>query len=170
MEIINRQIEQRQLEIQSLAQQKAMELNEEQATRIFENITVPHDLSEILSKIKTSETKPMEIDDDDDEYVPAPMGNVEYRSKSSTSYSSANQQTPIVNSMMDVDERVQLFQAIPPAPMIGNVPVDNQPSRLANMTDADLMKLVPDGALTPPPAPIISQPIPGLDDDDFEMN
>lgn len=169
MEIINRQIEQRQMEIQSLAQQKAMELNEEQATRIYENINVPHNLSEILSTInKNQETKSMEIDDDDDEYVPTPMGNVEYRS--TTSYSSVAQ-PPIANSMMDIDERIALFQG---QQGMGNLPTDDQPSRLASMTDADLMKLVPDDAFEPPPAPVISrekdQPsIPGLDGDDYEM-
>lgn len=175
MEIINRQIEQRQLEIQNLAQQKAMELNEEQATRIFEAITVPHDLSEILSKInekQESETKPMEVDnnDEDDEYVPTPMGSMEYRA--AASYSAMSQPAPIVNSMMDIDERIAMFQAIPPAPGISGIPNNDQPSRLASMTEADLMKLVPDGALEAPPAPIIStQPsIPGLEDDDYEMN
>lgn len=177
MEIINRQIAQRQLEIQSLAAGASLELNEEQATRIYEKITVPHDLSEILSKISKTDMKPMEIDDNDDgddEYVPTPMGSVEYRAASS--YSAVSQPAPIVSSMMDIDERVALFQGIPPAPMIGNLPND-QPSRLANMTDADLMKLVPDGALEAPPAPNISGertqpaiPIPGLEDDDYEMN
>jgi hypothetical protein len=175
MEIINRQIAQRQLEIQSLAAGASLELNEEQATRIYEKITVPHDLSEILSKISKTDVKPMEIDDDgDDEYVPTPMGSVEYRG--AASYSAISQPAPIVNSMMDIDERVPLFQGIPPAPMIGNL-LSDQPSRLANMTDADLMKLVPDGALEAPPAPNISGertqpaiPIPGLEDDDYEMN
>ena len=169
MEIVNRQIEQHQMEIQSLAQQKAIELNEEQATRIYENINVPHNLLEILSTInKNQETKSMEIDDDDDEYVPTPMGNVEYRS--TTSYSSVSQ-PPIANSMMDIDERIALFQG---QQGMGNLPIDDQPSRLASMTDADLMKLVPDDAFEPPPAPIISgeknEPlIPGLDGDDYEM-
>lgn len=177
MEIINRQIEQRQLEIQNLAQQKAMELNEEQATRIFEAITVPHDLSEILSKInekQESETKAMEIDnDEDDEYVPTPMVSMGYQA---ASYS-AMQSAPIVSSMMDIDERIAMFQGIvPPAPgIISGIPNSDQPSRLASMTEADLMKLVPDGALEAPPAPIISgerlQPaIPGIEDDDYEMN
>lgn len=178
MEIINRQIEQRQLEIQNLAQQKAMELNEEQATRIFEAITVPHDLSEILSKInekQESETKAMEIDnDEDDEYVPTATGSM--RSYQAVSYS-AVQSAPIVSSMMDIDERIAMFQGIvPPAPgIISGIPNSDQPSRLASMTEADLMKLVPDGALEAPPAPIISgerlQPsIPGIEDDDYEMN
>lgn len=169
VEILNRQIEQRQLEIQSLAQQKAMELNEEQATRIYEKITVPHDLSEILSKINsTNDMKSMSIDamddDGDDEYVPTAIGSLEYKA---ASYSAMSQPAPILNSMMDVDERVPMFQ---PAPS------DDQPSLLAKMTAADLMKLVPDGALEPPPAPIISGersqqpfPIPGLEDEDYEM-
>jgi hypothetical protein len=175
MEQINREIAQRQMEIQSLAQQKAMELDEEQASRIFEKITVPHNLSEILSTIKASEPKPMEIDDDDDEeeeYVP--MGtntNVEYRA--SSSYPS---QAPIVNSMMDIDERIMLFrQQELPSIASNNLPVvtpnlvaePQTSSRLATMSDADLMKLVPDDALPPPPAPIISNEsasmIPGLD-------
>lgn len=169
MEIINRQIEQRQMEIQSLAQQKAMELNEEQATRIYENINVPHNLSEILSTInknQAGEIKPMQIDDDDDEYVPTAMGNMEYRA--APSYSAISQ-PPIVNSLMDIDERIALFQG----PPMGSRSTDDQPSRLASMTDADLMKLVPDDAFEPPPAPIISGEtsqlsIPGFGDD-YEM-
>lgn len=177
MEILTRQIEQRQMEIQTLAKQKAMELNEAQAMRIYENISVPHNLSEILSTItknQPSESKSIDLDDDDDEYVPTAMGSGSYRATSS-SYSamSQNSSTTIVNSMMDIDERIAMFQGTGPAMTIA--PVDDQPSRtepglLANMTDADLMKLVPDGALEPPPAPKISQPaIPGLDGDDYEM-
>jgi hypothetical protein len=165
MEIINREIEQRQMEIQSLAQQKVMELNEEQATRIYENISVPHNLSEILSTISSRDMKPMDIDDndDEDEYVPTPYTGSSY------SAASMSQTAPIVNSMMDIDERIAMFQGVPPAPMI-SLQTDEQPSRLSHMTDADLMKLVPDGALEAPPAPKISAPpIPGLDDD-FEMN
>lgn len=116
----------------------------------------------------------MEIDDNDDdgddEYVPTAMGNMEYRAASS--YSSISQAAPIVNSMMDIDERIAMFQS-PPA--MGSQPIDDQPSRLASMTDADLMKLVPDDAFEAPPAPKISvdrkQPsIPGLDGDDYEMD
>lgn len=166
---INRQIEQRQMEIQSLAQQKAMELNMnmEQATRIFETINVPANLTEMLSAISKSETKPMEVDnDEDEEYVPTPMGGNQYRA--STSYSAMSQPAPIVNSMMDIDERIAHL------PMFQTTPVAEQPSRLANMSDADLMKLVPDDALEAPPPPNISgdrsqSSIPGLDGDDYEM-
>jgi hypothetical protein len=154
MEIINREIEQRQMEIQSLAQQKAMEINEEQASRIFENISVPANLSEILSTISNRDSKPMQIDDDEDEYVPTAMAGY-----SASSYSATAQPVPIANALMDIDERIAIFQQSE----------NDQPSRLSNMTDADLMKLVPDGALEAPPAPKISgPPIPGLDD--FEMN
>lgn len=162
------------MEIQSLAKQKAMELNEEQATRIYENISVPHNLSEILSTItknQASEMKSMEIDDDDgdDEYVPTAMGNMEYRA--AASYSAISQTAPIANSMMDIDERISIFQG---PSVMSSQPSDDQPSRLASMTDADLMKLVPDDAFEAPPAPKISgerkQPsIPGLDDGDYEM-
>lgn len=173
MEIINRQIEQRQMEIQSLAQQKAMELNEEQASRIYKSINVPANLSEILSTITKSQAgdmKAMDVDDDDDEYVPTPMGNMEYRA--APSYSAISQQAPIVNSMMDIDERIAIFQRT--SMMEGHQVVDDQPSRLASMTADDLMKLVPDNAFEPPPAPIISGDknqslIPGLDGDDYEM-
>lgn len=164
MEIINREIEQRQMEIQSLAQQKAMEINEEQASRIFENISVPANLSEILSTISSRDMKPIQIDDgdDDEEYVPTAMTGYAV-----TSYSAASQPAPIANAMMDIDERIAIFQAVQSVP---EMQVDDQPSRLSNMTDADLMKLVPDGALEAPPAPKISgPPIPGLDED-FEMN
>lgn len=169
MEQINRQIELRQMEIQKLAQQKAMELDEASASRIFEQISVPHNLSEILSTIKaSSESKPMEIDDDDDddlEYVPmsttaSSQPTAEYRA--STSYSTIN--PPIVNSMMDIDERINLFRAqemtAPPAQQ-----QQSSQSRLATMSDADLMKLVPDNALMAvPPPPVISEPaIPGLE-------
>lgn len=177
MELLNKQIEARQMEIQQLAQQKAMELDEEQASRIFEKISVPHNLSEILSTINaSSEPKAMEVDDDndDDEYVPIPglsSQSVEYRA--SSTYSAINNQPPIVNSMMDIDERINLFRAqeMPTQP----TQQQPQPSRLASMSDAELMKLVPDGAFEPPPAPIISNtlsnepPIPGLEYDD-DMN
>lgn len=154
------------MEIQSLAQQKAKELDVGQATRIFENINVPANLTEMLSAISKSETKPMELDaDDDDEYVPTAMGSSQYRA--AASYSAMAQPAPIVNSMMDIDERIAhlpMFQTQPA--------VVEQPSRLANMSDADLMKLVPDDALEAPPPPIISgsqSSIPGLDGDDYEM-
>lgn len=160
------------MEIQSLAKQKLHELDEEEASRIFETINVPHNLSEMLSTIsknQTNEIKSMEIDDDDDEYVPIPMANtMEYRS--AAGYSAINQQQqPVANSMMDIDERIAMFHSPPHQTM----PVDEQPSRLASMTAADLMKLVPDGAFEPPPAPIISehkQPsIPGLGNDDYDI-
>lgn len=166
MEQLNREIERRQMEIQTLAQQKALELDEEQATKIFEQIRVPHNLSEILSTIKASEPKPMEIDDDDDdeEYVPisgaSKRGMHEYRA--SASYPNVMQQAPIVNSMMDIDERINLFRQEMPT-------VSEQPSRLASMSDADLLALVPEDALQAPPPPIISNsepPIPGLE---YEM-
>lgn len=169
MEQLNREIERRQMEIQTLAQQKALELDEEQATKIFEQIRVPHNLSEILSTIKASEPKPMEIDEDDDdeEYVPisgaSKSGIHEYRP--STSYPNVIQQAPIVNSMMDIDERINLFRQEMPA-------VTEQPSRLASMSDADLLALVPEDALQAPPPPIISSnsiselSIPGLE---YEM-
>lgn len=174
MEKINREIEQRQMEIQSLAKKKLHELDEEQASRIYETISVPHNLGEMLSTIsknQASEMKAMELDDndDDDEYVPIAMAsNMEYRS--GASYSAINQQQPsVINSMMDIDERIAMFQS-PPGPA---TVVDDKPSRLASMTAADLMKLVPDDAFEPPPAPIISdhkQPtIPGLCNDDYEM-
>lgn len=161
------------MEIQTLAQQKALELNEEQASKIFEKISVPHNLSEILSTIKaSSEPKPMEIDDDDDEeYVPIPAnskgGIHEYRA--STSYPAAIQQSaPIVNSMMDIDERINLFRQEMP---LNNLQAE-QPSKLASMSDADLLALVPEEALQAPPPPMISSSnnnepeIPGLE---YEM-
>lgn len=176
MELINRQIELRQMEIQKLAQQKAMELDEASASRIFEKISVPHNLSEILSTIKaSSESKPMEIDDDDDdlEYVPmsttaSTQPNLEYRA--STSYSAISAiNPPIVNSLMDIDERINLFRA-----QEMTAPTQQQQSsqsRLATMSDADLMKLVPDNAfeMAAPPPPNISSSsnnepaIPGLE-------
>ncbi|CAG9800922.1 unnamed protein product [Chironomus riparius] len=174
MELLNREIERRQMEIQTLAQQKALELDEEQATKIFEQIRVPHNLSEILSTIKASEPKPMEIDDDDDdeEYVPisgaAKGGMHEYRP--SSSYPVMQQQAPIMSSMMDIDERINLFRQEMP---MNNMPaVPEQPSRLASMSDADLLALVPEEALQAPPPPIISSnsisepAIPGLE---YEM-
>lgn len=176
MKMINREIEQRQMEIQSLAQQKALELTEDvqQASRIFENISVPHNLSEMLSTIsksQASDMQPMDVDDDDgdDEYVPMSYGY----GAAGASYSAASSQpAPIANSMMDIDERIAMFQGSQVESS-----AQDQPSRLSNMTAADLMAMVPDGALEEgaPPAPKISmdrkQPtIPGLDgDDDFEM-
>lgn len=166
MEQINRQIELRQMEIQKMAQKKAMELDEASASKIFEKISVPHNLSEILSTIKaSSEPKPMEIDDDDDdlEYVPvattSTQSNAEYRA--STSYAAIN--PPIVNSMMDIDERINLFRA-----QEMTASPQQSISRLASMSDAELMKLVPDNELAAPPPPMISNSepataIPGLE-------
>lgn len=169
MEQINREIEQRQMEIQKLAQQKAMELDEAQASRIYEKISVPHNLSEMLSTINAStESKPIEIDDDDDlEYVPTATtssmhSNAEYRA--SSSYPVIN--PPIVNSMMDIDERINLFRANEMTPEQSS---NQSVSRLASMSDADLMKLVPDNAFEmalPPPSVSSSNnepAIPGLE-------
>lgn len=180
VEFLSRQIEQRQMEIQKLAQQKAMELNEEQASRIYEQVSVPYNLSEMLSTIKASSenpSRPMEIDDDDDddlEYVPIPsvassQSNLEYRATTTSSYGAINPPT-IVSSMMDIDERINLFRAqeMPASqPLPTTTTSEQQPSRLAQMSAEDLMKLVPDDAFEAPPAPIISSnsepPIPGLD-------
>ncbi|KAG5678568.1 hypothetical protein PVAND_008231 [Polypedilum vanderplanki] len=169
MEKLEREIEQRQNEIQTLAKQKALELDEEQASKIFEKISVPHNLSEILSTIKASEPKSMEIDNEE-EYIPmsTEANSLEYRPSSSYVSNISQQQPPIVNSMMDIDERINLFRQ--EMPSINNLPITSpseQPSRLALMSDADLMKLVPDDALEAPPPPMISNndepPIPGLD-------
>lgn len=169
------------MEIQSLAQQKALELTEDvqQASRIYENISVPHNLSEMLSTISKSQAgdmKQMDVDDDDgdDEYVPTPM-SFGYGAAGASYSAASSQPAPIVNSMMDIDERVAMFQG--PLPTQMETSAQDQPSRLANMTAADLMAMVPDGALEEgaPPAPKISmdrkQPtIPGLDgNDDYEM-
>lgn len=176
MEKIDRKIKQRQMEIQSMAQTHAMVLDEEQATRIFKNIEVPHNLSEILSTIskgQAQDTKTTDIDNDnEDEYVPTPMMScVDYRA--APSYSAITQPAPISNSSMDVDERIPHYQS---STMLSSMlPVNNQPSRLATMTNADLMKLVPDDAFEAPPAPIITtgekshSSIPGLDVNDFEL-
>lgn len=162
------------MEIQQLAQQKAMELDEEQASRIFEKISVPHNLSEILSTINaSSEPKAMDVDEDDDddlEYVPIPAASqqgIEYRA--SSTYSAISNQPPIVNSMMDIDERINLFRAQEMPQPTQQQQQQPQTSRLASMSDAELLKLVPDGVFEPPPAPIISNnepPIPGLEYDD----
>jgi len=200
MENITREIEQRQMEIQTMAQQKVMELDEQEASRIYEKISVPANLSEILSTIQNIQSaeqpKPIEIDDedDDDEYVPmtmsAPTTSVEYRasSSSSVSYSAMPQHTSIVTSMMDIDERMLVQQDCPPPPIISLV--DNQPSRLANMSEEDLLKMVPDGMdlgvapssslslemMEAPPPPNFSQisesqepAIPGLDSEYGDM-
>lgn len=181
MEKIDREIKQRQMEIQSMAAQeqaKAIELNEEQATRIFKSIEMPHNLSEILSTIskgQTKEIKPMEVDSDNgDEYVPTAMGCIDYRASSSYSAAITNPPpiAPIHQSIMDVDERIARFQG---NTMLGSMlPVNDQPSRLATMTNTDLMKLVPDDAFEAPPPPIISGEknnslIPGFDVNDFDM-
>jgi hypothetical protein len=169
MEQITRQIELRQMEIQKLSQQKAMEIDEASASRIFEQISVPHNLSEILSTIKAStESKPMEIDDNDnddfdDGYVPMPI------SQSNAVYRAETGYPQIVNSMMDIDERINLFRAQELSPAITaqqqQQPAHQSTSRLASMSDADLLKLVPDNAFAPPP-PVISSnepAIPGLE-------
>lgn len=180
VEKLQREIERRQMEIQTMAQ--STELKEEEASKIFNTLELPANLTEILSKIKNSEvappSEPMSIDDDDDddEYVPTAISsaapNVGYRASSSVSgYSAVPQMTPIVNSMMDIDERVFPTHEIPPPPII-SLQSNDQPSRLANMSDADLMKLVPDDMMDAPPPPQISRnepPIPGLDND-YEMN
>lgn len=178
VEFLSRQIEQRQWEIQKLAQQKAMELNEEQASRIYEQVSVPYNLSEMLSTIKASSEMPkkMEVDDEDDddefEYIPTSgvaSSNIEYRASTTSSYGAINPQT-IVSSEMDIDERINLFRE-QEMPVL--VPLTTTTSRLAQMSDADLMKLVPDDAFEAPPAPIISgnnePPIPGLEYDDMEI-
>lgn len=152
MEKLTREIERRQIEIQTLAQQKALELDEAQASKIFEKISVPHNLSEILSTIKASEPKPMEIDDDDEEeYVPMASKSATHDYRPTSSYSAVTQpKVPIANSMMDIDERINLFRQEMPS---------EQPSRLASMSDADLLALVPEDAIMAPPPPVISNSI-----------
>lgn len=153
MASLNHEIEQRQMEIQTLAKQKAIELDVAQATRIYENINVPHNLSEMLSTItKTQVGESLLMDDDaDEEYVPGPIERSVQHAP--VHYSAMPSSLPIVNSMMDIDERIPMYQR----PTNSSLARENvQPSLLANMTDADLMKLVPDGAFPAPPPPNIS--------------
>ena len=138
----------------------------------YENIELPSNLTEILSRFQNSSVPSVtggdnvgmsiddEDDDDDDEYVPTAMTglrNVEYRPNAPMLVIPP----PIYNpqsSLMDIDERI--FHQVPPQQVV-------EESKLSTMSEADLMKLVPDGMdLDPPPmtSNINKQPaIPGLD-------
>ena len=136
----------------------------------YENIELPSNLTEILSRFQNSSVPTggdnvgMSIDDDDDddddEYVPTAMTgirNVEYHPNAPMLVIPP----PIYNpqsSLMDIDERI--FHQAPPHHVV-------EESKLSTMSEADLMKLVPDGMdLDPPPmtSNLNKQPaIPGLD-------
>lgn len=135
MELINKQIEERSKEIQSLAQNKLLDLNEEEAKRIYENIVVPDNLTEILSKFAsadaTSSMKSQMSTNVDEEYIPELPA---YTPSSSYSHS----KPPIVNEMMDIDERV--FQQ----PRYEPQSESSGGSRLRGMTASELLQLVPD--------------------------
>lgn len=138
----------------------------------YENIELPSNLTEILSRFQNSSAAPVsgggdnvgmsidDDDDDDDEYVPTAMTgmrNVEYRPNAPMLVIPPPTYNP-QSSLMDIDERI--FQQIPQQQVA-------EESKLSTMSEADLMKLVPDGMDLDPP-PITSnankQPaIPGLD-------
>lgn len=144
MELIDKQIEERKIELQNLAQKNLLDLNEEEAKRIYENVELPDNLTEILSKISSVDvTSSMQTSSShhmDEEYVPTAITDIpQYTASTSYSHSSANQ--PIVNEMMDIDERV--FPAQMPV-SYGNHSGDHSRSILSGMTASELLKLVPD--------------------------
>lgn len=122
---------------------------------IFENISLPANIGDILASIKnvtTGASQKMEVDDD--EYVPSSVtvSNYEYRSNTVSfpappAYSAIT--TPLIvppvaamvnPTTMDIDERV-FPMVIPMAPAESTSSGD---SKLAKMSTEDLMKLVPD--------------------------
>lgn len=138
MELIDKQIEERKLEIQNLAQKNLLDLNEEEAKRIYENVELPDNLTEILSKISSVDatvSKQTISSFLDEEYVPTAITDIpQYTASTSYSHSSINQPI-VVNEMMDIDERV--FPAQIPT-SFGN------PSILSGMTASELLKLIPE--------------------------
>lgn len=141
MELLDKQIEERRQEIQSLAQNNLLDLNEEEAKRIYENIVVPDNLTEILSKFasttdSSNSLQPNMSSNVDEEYIPGLVSELPSYTPSS-SFSHALPKPAIVNEMMDIDERI--YQ-----PRFDNSIDNSGVSRLRGMTDSELLKLVPD--------------------------
>lgn len=146
MELIDRQIQERKLEIQNLAQKNLLDLNEEEAKRIYENVELPDNLTEILSKISSVDTSALQTGSShrlDEEYVPTAINSdiPRYSAASSFPRTNHNQQTIVINEMMDIDERVFPVQ-IPQR--FESLPVDQGRSILSGMSNSELLKLVPD--------------------------
>lgn len=147
MEIIDKQIQESKLEIQSLAQKNLLDLNEEEAKRIYENVELPDNLTEILSKISavdpSSSIQSSSSHHLDEEYVPTAINDIpRYTASSSFPHSSLNQPNVVVNEMMDIDERV--FPNVQIPSRFENLPVEHGRSILSGMTTSELLKLVPD--------------------------
>lgn len=145
MDLIDKQIQERKLEIQNLAQKNLLDLNEEEAKRIYENVELPDNLTEILSKITSADaTSLLQTGSShhlDEEYVPTAISDLP-RYTASSSYSRPTlSQSIVVNEMMDIDERV--FPAQIPS-RFENLPSDQGRSILSGMTTSELLKLVPD--------------------------
>ncbi len=117
---------------------------------IFENISLPPNIGDILASIKNvTGASVQKMDVDDEEYVPSSVSvsNFEYRSSNvnfSTppSYSAIAATPVMVDPMtMDIDERV--FPIGIPLTTTSDA-TNSVESKLAKMSDEELMKLVPD--------------------------
>ena len=138
---------------------------------MFGNISLPSNITEILASIKGKSnygTNKMEVDEDDDEYVPTASTTSSYRATTYPNFLTNPPTMPmppaLLNSLLDVDER--MFVA----------PPSSGESKLAKMSEDELLKLIPDDVAdvannTAEVAPKKSKwdiqcpPPPGLEDD-----
>lgn len=129
-------------------------------SELIDKISLPPNIGDILKTIKnvtastsTKVVQSMEVDDE--EYVPAGISDISYEYKSSAlSYSPASTNTstlfipPVVAAIdpitMDIDERIFPQMSILP-PVVSS----SSDSKLGQMTDEELINLVPDDAREP---------------------
>lgn len=180
MEEITRQIEAEKREIADMRQitpghldepysptsmlgQDTGEQHQQQITKL-ENISIPSNLQDILNSI--NKVIPTQTITDPDEYIPLAIGSMaslaSYQPASNCDYipskmvgPSTSILSPVMSSPMDVDMRVH----------------QTAPSKLAQLTEEELLSMVPDDVQLPPIAPKrtmykFTEPLPpGLEDE-----
>lgn len=184
MEEITRQIEAQKKEIADMFQSVPGNLEEpysptsmlgqdtggentmQQQMTTLENISIPSNLQDILNSInKVIPTNPHQaLTDKDEEYTPSAVGSTaslaSYQPASNSDYIPTKMvgpstSSPVMSSPMDVDMRVH----------------QTAPSKLAQLTEEELLSMVPDDVQLPPIAPKrtvykFSEPLPpGLEDE-----
>lgn len=136
---------------------------EEQNPNQLEKIWIPSNLQEILNSINKSgthrQTGPNLPIDDDEEYTPSPVMQMSY--SPSADY---------------IPSRTLSYLPPPPLPpTLIDGPVTVEPkgtSKLAHMTEAELLSMVPDDMDLPPPPKktkyVVPEPLPpGIEDEEY---
>lgn len=123
------------------------------------DISLPSNLQEILASINKITKPPGTEDTSQESYVPTAIS---INSAATTTYYQARPST-------DVDMRVpgSVSFSLPPPGTTGYIPESKpkSPSKLASLSEAELLSMVPDNEVFPPlpSLPIAPPPLPGTD-------